>query len=130
MLLGKKIRLKRILENGKMLCIPMDHGLSSGPLKGIENMDEIIQKIELGGATSTVLNKGIIKSLNHLPNLGLIMHLSGSTSLGNTPNWKVKVGDVKEAKTSVKSVKYSVLYMKAIKALQEAMARIEALEAK
>jgi hypothetical protein len=31
--------------------------------------------------------------------------------------------------TSTKSVKYSVLYMKAIKALQEAMTRIEALEA-
>ena len=30
----------------------------------------------------------------------------------------------------VKSIKYSVLYMKAIKALQEAMARIETLEAK
>ena len=29
----------------------------------------------------------------------------------------------------VKSVKYSVLYMKAIKALQEAMTRIETLEA-
>ena len=29
-----------------------------------------------------------------------------------------------------KSVKYSVLYMKAVKALQEAMARIETLEAK
>ena len=30
----------------------------------------------------------------------------------------------------VKSIKYSVLYMKAIKALQEAMAKIEALEAR
>ena len=30
----------------------------------------------------------------------------------------------------VKSVKYSVLYMKAIKALQEAMAKIESLEAR
>jgi hypothetical protein len=30
----------------------------------------------------------------------------------------------------LKAVKYSVLYMKAIKALQEAMERIEALEAK
>ena len=30
----------------------------------------------------------------------------------------------------VKSVKYSVLYMKSIKALQEAMTRIETLEAK
>jgi hypothetical protein len=32
--------------------------------------------------------------------------------------------------TVTKSVNYSVLYMKAVKALQEAMERIEALEAK
>ena len=32
--------------------------------------------------------------------------------------------------TSTKSVKYSILYMKAIKALQEAQTRIETLEAK
>ena len=48
-----------------------------------------------------------------------------------------KVGDlkkymkkVKEQKTTVKSVNYSILYMKAVKALQEAMTRIETLEAK
>lgn len=46
-----------------------------------------------------------------------------------TPPSKV-VGDIKEVKEQVKSIKYSVLYMKAIKALQEAMARIETLEAK
>jgi hypothetical protein len=39
------------------------------------------------------------------------------------------VGEVKEIKEKVKTVKYSVLYMKAIKALQEAMTRIETLEA-
>jgi hypothetical protein len=32
--------------------------------------------------------------------------------------------------TTTKSVNYSVLYMKAVKALQEAMERIETLEAK
>ena len=32
--------------------------------------------------------------------------------------------------TTTKSVKYSILYMKAVKALQEAMTRIETLEAK
>jgi hypothetical protein len=37
-------------------------------------------------------------------------------------------GTIKEIKTQVKKVGYSVLYMKAIKALQEAMAKIEALE--
>ena len=40
-----------------------------------------------------------------------------------------KVGDVKEVKEKVKGVKYSVLQIKALKALQEAMARIETLEA-
>ena len=40
-----------------------------------------------------------------------------------------KVGDVKEVKQKVKGVKYSVLQIKALKALQEAMARIETLEA-
>jgi hypothetical protein len=39
---------------------------------------------------------------------------------------KANVGDIKD----YKSVKYSILYMKAIKALQEAMAKIETLETK
>jgi hypothetical protein len=39
---------------------------------------------------------------------------------------KANVGDIKE----YKAVKYSILYMKAIKALQEAMAKIETLETK
>jgi len=41
-----------------------------------------------------------------------------------------KIGDVKEIKEQVKSVNYSILYMKAIKALQEAQTRIETLETK
>ena len=38
--------------------------------------------------------------------------------------------DGNELETTTKSINYSVLYMKAVKALQEAMERIEALEAK
>ena len=41
-----------------------------------------------------------------------------------------EIGDVKEVKENVKGIKYSVLYMKAIKALQEAQTRIETLETK
>ena len=40
------------------------------------------------------------------------------------------VGDVKTVSSKVKSIGYSVVYMKAIKALQEAQTRIETLEAK
>ena len=41
-----------------------------------------------------------------------------------------KVGEIKEVKSKVKGIKQSILYMKAVKALQEAMERIETLEAK
>jgi cytoskeletal protein CcmA (bactofilin family) len=49
---------------------------------------------------------------------------------GDTLPENTAIGDVKEVKSKVKGVSYSVLYMKAIKALQEAMTRIETLEAK
>ena len=39
-------------------------------------------------------------------------------------------GEIVETGTTTKAVKYSILYMKAVKALQEAMTRIETLEAK
>ena len=38
--------------------------------------------------------------------------------------------DMNDLGTTTKSVNYSILYMKAVKALQEAMTRIETLEAK
>ena len=47
----------------------------------------------------------------------------------NIPEGKT-IGDIKEIKEQVKTVSYSVLYMKAIKALQEAQTRIETLESK
>jgi len=39
-------------------------------------------------------------------------------------------GLIKEQQDGTLGVKYSILYMKAVKALQEAMTRIETLEAK
>ena len=43
---------------------------------------------------------------------------------------KVSAGLVQEDDEGIKSVKYSVLYMKAVKCLQEAIAKIETLETK
>ena len=53
--------------------------------------------------------------------------MTGLTKDGEPNAFDIKHGVPAEGK--VKSVKYSVLYMKAIKALQEAMTRIETLEA-
>ena len=97
MVLGKDIRLNRILKNGKMLCIPMDHGISSGPLDGIKDITKFIYDTEKSGLSCILLNKGIIKILPRPINIGVIAHMSASTSLGPDPNKKVLLGSVKEA---------------------------------
>ena len=56
--------------------------------------------------------------------------IDGDKNVGKVKTPKKAIGDVKEVTEQVKSVSYSVLYMKAIKALQEAQTRIETLETK
>ena len=97
MVLGKDVRLNRILNKGKMLCVPMDHGISTGPLDGIKNVNKFIYDNEGSGLTCFLLNKGIIKILPRPLKIGLIAHMSASTSHGSDPNKKVILGSVKEA---------------------------------
>ena len=84
----------------------------------------VAQEVESAGMN------GLIKHAN--PNKGNILSDSAFGTVykdgDDIPDGKA-VGDVKEVKEKVKGVSYSVLYMKAIKALQEAMTRIETLEA-
>ena len=94
---GKRIRLSRLTEAGKMVCVPMDHGVTSGPIRGLVKVHEAIRKAEEGGATAVVVHKGVLKTMPFTPRLGLIVHASASTSVGPSPNWKVKVASVLEA---------------------------------
>ena len=80
-----------------MLCIPMDHGISNGPIPGLENIHSVIYQCEKAGLTCVLVNKGIIKTLPRAIDIGLIVHLSGSTSIGPAPNRKVLMGTVEEA---------------------------------
>lgn len=97
MVTGLQIRMDRILRKGKMLCIPMDHGISNGPIEGLENPAEIIQKCELHGLTSVIINKGILKSLPRPSRVGVLVHFSSSTTLSTSPNRKMLTGSVEEA---------------------------------
>jgi len=97
MVCGKELRTARLLRNGKMLCVPMDHGISSGPISGLENIHGMIYQCEKAGLTCILVNKGIIKTMPSPISIGLIVHLSGSTELSPNPNKKVLIGSVEEA---------------------------------
>ncbi len=97
MVSGNKIRLNRILRKGRMLCIPMDHGISNGPIAGLEDPASTIYRCEGRGMTSVIINKGILRTLPRPTKAGILVHFSSSTSLSTHPNRKMLTGTVEEA---------------------------------
>jgi fructose-bisphosphate aldolase/2-amino-3,7-dideoxy-D-threo-hept-6-ulosonate synthase len=99
--IGKRIRLDRIMNRGtgKTVIVPMDHGLTVGPIQGLEDMRTTVNRVAEGGANAVLLHKGIIRAgyRGYGKDIGLILHLSGSTTLGPDPDDKVLVADVLEA---------------------------------
>lgn len=100
-MIGKEIRLERIMNRntGRTVIIPMDHGFTLGQIEGLHDMPEIISQVSEGGANAIVLHKGMIKAghRGRGSDIGLIVHLSASTSLNPDPNDKVMVCSVEEA---------------------------------
>ncbi len=104
--IGKKIRKERIFNRNskRTMIVPMDHGISSGPIKGLENLPATVEKVAEGGANAVLMQKGMIKHghRGYGKDVGLIAHLSASTSLSPEKNYKTQVCSVKEA------IKYGV----------------------
>ena len=100
-ILGKHIRMERIINRntGKTVIVPMDHGISVGPIKGLKDMKAAVQNVAEGGANAIVEHKGLVGEghRKHGSDIGLIIHLSGSTSLSPYPNTKTLVCSVEEA---------------------------------
>jgi class I fructose-bisphosphate aldolase len=98
---GKKIRLNSVInpETGKVIIVPMDHGVSSGPIEGIVNIKEAVQRVAEGGADAVVIHKGNVRLAfgEGRKNIGLIVHISASTDWSPRKNDKVLVGAVEEA---------------------------------
>ena len=94
---GKKRRLRRIFRSdSRTVIVPMDHGVTIGPVQGIVNMQAIIDKLLLGSVDAVVINRGIAKTVD-TGNAGLIVHLSGITARCPDPNNKVQVCSVADA---------------------------------
>ena len=94
---GKKRRLQRIFRSDRRtVIVPMDHGVTVGPIQGLVNMQSVIDQLLLGGVDAIVINRGITKNVD-TGNAGLIVHLSGITVHCPDPNNKVQICSVADA---------------------------------
>lgn len=100
-IIGKRIRMERIINrnNGRTVIVPMDHGISMGPIDGLKDMKTAIHNVAEGGANAIVEHKGLVGEghRGEGKDIGLIIHLSASTSLSPFPNVKTLVCSVEEA---------------------------------
>jgi len=99
--IGKSIRLERIIDRNtqKSVIVPMDHGVTMGPIKGIVDMRDMVNEIAEGGANAVLGHIGLPLHghRKHGRDIGLILHLSGSTVWAPDPNAKVLVNTVEMA---------------------------------
>ena len=100
-MLGKNIRLERIVDrnSGRTVIVPMDHGVTLGPIAGLADMRTTVGKIVNGGANAILMHKGMVGAGHRKAgrDVGLIVHLSASTALSPYPNAKRLVCCVEEA---------------------------------
>lgn len=93
--------MERIMDRktGNAVIVPMDHGISVGPLEGLIDMQKAVDDVSIGGATAVLMHKGLIRYSHRMAgeDVGLILHLSASTDLGPTTNSKVLVATIDEA---------------------------------
>nr|MDO8117750.1 fructose-bisphosphate aldolase [Candidatus Sigynarchaeota archaeon] len=100
-MIGKKVRLERIInrKTRKTVIIPMDHGVTVGPIEGLADMRTTISQMVSGGANAILMHKGMVRAghrgAGH--DVGLIIHLSAGTSLSPDPLTKELVCTVEEA---------------------------------
>ncbi|EPR35117.1 phospho-2-dehydro-3-deoxyheptonate aldolase [Alkalidesulfovibrio alkalitolerans DSM 16529] len=101
MLLGKAVRLERILNRNtrRTVIVPMDHGVTVGPIKGMHDFKGSVDRVAEGGANAVLMHKGMPRCTHrgYGKDIGLIVHLSASTSLSPFPGAKTLVASVEDA---------------------------------
>ncbi len=98
---GKEIRLERIMDRNtrKTIIVPMDHGVTNGPISGLIDLEQSINLVADGGANAVLGHVGLALYGHRRGgrDIGLILHLSASTAIGPDPNDKVIVNTVMNA---------------------------------
>src|SRR5207245_4928672 len=94
---GKTRRLRRIFRpDGKTVIVPMDHGVSVGPIQGLTDMAQTINQVKSAGADEVLVHAGIAKTVDATGTV-LIIYLYGATLLTTESNWNTQLITLKHA---------------------------------
>jgi len=83
----------------RTVLVPMDHGVTVGPIPGLIQIPPTANLIAEGGRNAAIVHRGaaMFGHRGYGKDLGLILHLSASTTLAPDSNRKVLVATVRTA---------------------------------
>ncbi len=85
--MGKKLRLRRVMRNGKMLVLPFDHPIYFGVLPGTEDPRQLVRLAREQGATAILTTAGALRpALDEIGDMGLIMRADATVSRLSGPD--------------------------------------------
>ncbi len=99
--IGKAIRMERLFNRttNRSIIVPLDHGVTVGPIAGIADAKRSVAEVAEGGADAVLMHRGLVRCGHRHDgrDVGLIVHLSASTNLGPRANAKVMTSSVEDA---------------------------------
>ena len=69
-------RVSALLPSGRALWVPIDHGVSSWPVEGLEDTEALLSILKENGCDAVIAHKGIISDNSHKPSPPFLMPLS------------------------------------------------------
>lgn len=95
---GIRHRLGHISTAGRYLIVPMDHGITQGPQRGLVDIEATVSRVVEAGADAVVTHRGLARRVvPSLEDAGYLVHLNASTTRGPNPNDKRQVCSVEAA---------------------------------
>lgn len=75
-------RMSRIFTEGKSLVVACDHGMISGPIRGVAHMDTCLDQVIAGGADGVMATYGTASRFpEKLGKTGLVLRIDGTSSV-------------------------------------------------
>ena len=79
--LGKTLRLRRILRDGRTVVVAMDHGNAAGAVRGLEDPVELVKQLAPAGADAILVTPGILEQVcDHVGDLAILLRIDGCAS--------------------------------------------------
>lgn len=85
--MGKRLRMRRVFRNGRVLVLPFDHPIYYGPQTGNEDPSKLVALAREHGATSILITAGALRqALDEVGDLGVIMRIDTTISKVGGPD--------------------------------------------